>query len=309
LARVLDEVFGVTPPAQVEAWFERLPFPRADRLVGVLKGGPAAQLHAPEPSRHFPRARQYFFAPNRERAMPWFSRRPLISSWVLLALFVGGQALAKQRVPFVGCPSDGMSGHVDAPRGGDRYYEIDAAAASQLAYYQAQDSLGVLAPRGWTCLFIYGSDGDSLRVLPSGDLHGIEPGFDGPAVLVVTWDGESSGRGEVARYAARLFPRVARSFIHEVIALGIEPKGSFPFGPYPADKLTYKSARMVEFTTPANKDGLGTSGALKKSELPIRGVAVLADSSTPGTPNFVLLTARLPATQAKLIDAIINAAE
>ena len=59
-------------------------------------------------------------------------------------------------------------------------YEMDAASASQLAYYQRQDSVGVLALREWTCLFIFASDGDSLRVLSSGDLHGIEPGFEGP---------------------------------------------------------------------------------------------------------------------------------
>jgi hypothetical protein len=54
---------------------------------------------------------------------------------------------------------------------------------------------------------------------------------------------------------------------------------------------------------------LGTSDALKKGDLPIRRVAVLRDTSTPGTPDFVMLTARLPAAQAKLIGAIIGAPE
>jgi hypothetical protein len=48
---------------------------------------------------------------------------------------------------------------------------------------------------------------------------------------------------------------VARSFIDSMIADGAYPKEHFPSGPYPADKLTYKNPRMVEFTTPANKEG------------------------------------------------------
>jgi hypothetical protein len=47
---------------------------------------------------------------------------------------------------------------------------------------------------------------------------------------------------------------VARSFIDSMIAEGAYPKEHFPSGPYPADKLTYKNPRMVEFTTPANKE-------------------------------------------------------
>jgi len=36
--------------------------------------------------------------------------------------------------------------------------------------------------------------------------------------------------------------------------------GSLKFGPYPADRLTYKSDRMVEYRTVPQATGLGTTG-------------------------------------------------
>src|SRR5271165_2456015 len=113
---------------------------------------------------------------------------------------------------------------------------------------------------------------------------GSSPVRGGPRIVLATWDGQTLGRSDVAKYAARLFPRVARSFIDSVIAERAYPKEHFPSGPYPADRLTYKNPRIVEFATPANKEGLGTSNALKRSDLPIRRVAVLRDRSTPATP-------------------------
>ena len=60
------------------------------------------------------------------------------------------------------------------------------------------------------------------------------------------------------------FRRPERAFVDFVIAEGIEPKENFPAGPYPADKLTYKSPTLVEFATPAGKDGLGAADGLAK---------------------------------------------
>ena len=45
------------------------------------------------------------------------------------------------------------------------------AAAAQLAYHAPSD-LGVLAPRGWQCLGLYGSNGSILD--PSGDANLVE---------------------------------------------------------------------------------------------------------------------------------------
>ena len=117
----------------------------------------------------------------------------------------------------------------------------------------------------------------------------------------------TSGRFDVARYSARLFAKLERAFIAGVIAEGIEPKEKFPFGPYPADKTTYRNARLVEFETPADTNGLGTSDRLQKNSLPIEGMARL--EGPPDGPDFFLLTVRRPAELANLASAIVKQAE
>ncbi len=222
-----------------------------------------------------------------------------------LASFAGAAA---ERVPFVGCAGDGQLGPVAAPKGEAKAVAVDAVAARQLAFYQAGGSLGVLAPRGWKCFYMYGSSGARLIVAASGNLRSAaDAPLTGPAVVATLDLGGTSGRFEVAKYSARLFPKAEQAFIASVIAEDIEPKENFPFGPYPADKTNYKGARLVEFETPANRDGLGTSDRMQKSSLPIVGVAKLEE--TLNGPNFFLLTIRLPAGQAALAPAIVSQAE
>ena len=218
------------------------------------------------------------------------------------------EAAAAEHVPFVGCAGDGQMGPVAAPRGAPKAVDVDAAAARQLAFYQAKDSSGVLAPRGWRCFYFYGSSGATLLVAPSGNLQSaLDAPLSGPAVVATLDFGGTSGRFAVAKYSARLFAREQQAFIASVIAEGIEPKENFPSGPYPADKTTYRGARMVEFETPANTDGLGTSDRLQRNSQPIAGMAKLKDSADG--PDFFLLTVRLPAEQANLAPAIVSQAE
>ena len=74
---------------------------------------------------------------------------------------------------------------------------------------------------------------------PSGNLQDTATsGLSGPAVVESVSSGGTSGRFAVAKYSARLFPKLEQAFIAGVIAEGIEPKKDFPFGPYPADKTT-----------------------------------------------------------------------
>jgi len=217
-------------------------------------------------------------------------------------------AAAAERVPFVGCAGDGQTGPVAAPKGAPKAVAIDAAAARQLAFYQAQDSFGVLAPKGWKCFYSYGSNGATLLVAPSGNLqNALDAPLTGSAVVARLDYGGTSGRFAVAKYSARLFPQLERAFITSVIAEGIEPKENFTSGLYPADKTTYRGARLVEFETPADMDGLGTSGRLQKNSLPITGVAKL--EGAPDGPDLFLLTVRLPANQAGLAQAIVSQAE
>ncbi|MFP5229631.1 MAG: hypothetical protein ACLGXA_18610 [Acidobacteriota bacterium] len=213
-------------------------------------------------------------------------------------------------VTFVGCKSDGQVGPLDAPTGQSRATDLPATAARRLAYYKAENSVGVLAPRGWHCFSTYGSNGSNLFVTP----EPMDPkilfssgwkGFAGPAIQIAVADGGTSGRFQVARVVARVFPG-HRQFVRSVIAEGIEPASSFPAGPYPHDKLTYRDKNIVEFETPANSVGLGTDSRLQPNSSPIRGVAILlSDADT----SLVQLSARLPAQDRDMYSTIVKEVE
>lgn len=211
-------------------------------------------------------------------------------------------------VPFVGCESDGQVGPVKAPSGKGKVVSVVADAAKQLAYYKSEQGVGVLAPRRWHCFGVYGSNGYALYVSPeqitaSNVLSSTWTGFCGPAIELAVEFGDTSGRFAVARVIARVFPD-HKSFVESVIAEG-EPTSSFPFGPYPEDKLTYRNKRMVEYETPANTGGLGTSWRLKKNAHPVSGVAVLIGD----TPDLMLLAVRLPPELNDLAPPVINQLE
>jgi hypothetical protein len=214
---------------------------------------------------------------------------------------------AEQKVPFVGCRGDGQTGPVDAPSGDAQTVTLDADTARELAFYQASNnlagSLSVLAPRGWHCFFEYGSSGITLLVAPTNDFDKTPHiGVTSPGIVVSISNGDTSGRFEVAAYAARLFPEKERDYVQGVIDEGFMPKEEFTFGPYPDDILVYKSATTVEFETPANRAGIGNFG-LKSSE-PIFGVVTLSDDGD--APNLYVLTVRLPPELRHLKSAIIG---
>lgn len=183
------------------------------------------------------------------------------------------------RVPFVGCESDGQLGPTKAPTGESKEMSIPHAAAERLAYYQSQQGPGVLAPSGWHCFGTIGSDGAALYVSPKpiklADLTSDKwKGFTGAAIQITLAEGGTSGRFEVARVIARVFP-AHYAFVDSVIDEGIEPASMFPRGHYPHDQLIYRGDNVVEFTTPANRNGLGTMSRFRKNGSPIHGVAIL----------------------------------
>jgi hypothetical protein len=212
-------------------------------------------------------------------------------------------------VPFVGCASDGQAGPVKAPSGKGPAVAIPAGVAQRLAYYKAEYGFGVLAPRGWHCFSTYGSNGASLFVSPdpldSKTLLSLDwKGFAGQAIQVSVSSGGTSGRFEVAKVVARVFPE-HKAFAQSVIAEGIEPASDFPFGPYPNDKLTYRSKSVVEFETPGNTEGLGTDSRLQMNASPIEGVAIVTGADT----DLFLLSARVSDHDRDLIPAIVKQAE
>ena len=83
---------------------------------------------------------------------------------IFIALTCQGATVV--RVPFVGCKSGGQVGPEPAPHGAGKTVRIDAGTAQKLAYYQAGNPPGVLAPRGWYCFGLYGSGGSTLLVSP-----------------------------------------------------------------------------------------------------------------------------------------------
>jgi hypothetical protein len=222
------------------------------------------------------------------------------------------QHTAKEvRVPFVGCASDGQAGPLAAPKGGDRVVQINAKAAQQLAYYQAERGLGVLAPRGWHCFGTYGSSGGALYVSPlpytSADFFSDKwNGFTGPAIQASVMSGGTSGRFEVARVAARVFP-AEKAFVKRVIGEGLWPASDFPFGPFPKDKLTYHGDRIVEYQTPPHAEGLGTMSWLRANDYPIKGIEIFQGEEQEA--YLTGLAVRLPPALNDLTSPIIRQIE
>ncbi|WP_148291742.1 hypothetical protein [Novosphingobium sp. B-7] len=205
-------------------------------------------------------------------------------------------------VPFVGCRSDGQTGPLAAPRNDDHAPKVPAQLAPRLAWYASNTTGGVLAPRGWRCFELYGSNGSVLMLSPSG--LGADPfsaKLIGPAIQVSISLGDTSGRFEAARIAARVFPE-RKAFVESVMAEGIAPRSQFPFGPYPYDSIQRFNRDYVTFETPAHREGLGTMTRLRPSADPIRGL-VWMDTDN----NATVLAVRLAPAQRNLSDYIIRA--
>jgi len=222
-----------------------------------------------------------------------------------------GQEAPAVHVPFVGCRSDGMIGPLPAPKGAAVVVQMDASASQRLAYYKAENSPGVLGPRGWYCFGTNGSAVSSLFVATQ-PIKGMDDlfsstwgGFTGPAIQVSVIFGDTSGRFEVARFIARLFP-AQKAFVQSVIKEELEPASDFPFGPYPKDKLTIRSDEVVEYQTPPNSEGLGTMRGLKKNDNPIDGVVVLQRHDTF---DVLHLAVRLPSDIHDLTSHIVKQKE
>jgi len=230
---------------------------------------------------------------------------------LLLSPSTSGQKPAQPpaTIPFIGCKADGQVGPQRAPHKLPLHLHLDPAAANRLAYYQGFDGPGVLGPRGWYCFETYGSNGSNLYVSPT-SLNSRQffdsnwKGFTGPAIQITSMIGDTSGRFAVAKVIARVFP-AHRDFVNNVIAEGLRPASDFPFGPYPDDHLTYKSKELVEFVTPPNRKGLGTSSWLLPNQQPILGVAMLTGEEL----SLTQLSLRLPTGMDDLAPIIIRETE
>jgi hypothetical protein len=216
---------------------------------------------------------------------------------------------ASELVPFVGCPGDGQNGPVDPPEGDTAPADVSKSEARQLAHYEGPTHTYILAPRDWNCVFLEGSGGQILIVAPTDELdRRTVPRLKGPAVIHNFVEGGFSGRFDIAEYGAQVFSKEIGDFVQGVINEGLEPKENFHFGPYPGDKLKYRDARTVEFETPAGRRGIGASGRLIASELPIFGLAALSSTFDPDI-NMVVVQVRLPPQLRSLAPSIIRSVD
>jgi len=232
------------------------------------------------------------------------SRSLSIVHWALAATILSAWAEPAMagNLPFVGCASDGQQGPQRPPRPLPTP-TVPGKDAASLAYYAMADGTRVIAPRGWRCFGRYGSNGSTLIVAPTTQVWAVDKDtsrYTGPAVIRSTSFGSTSGRFEVAAFAARLFPVAAR-FVAEVEREGIAD--AFPRGVPAPDRIARRGAYEVLFTTPARASGTGTRGHLAPGPLPIDGVAVLAADRDH---DLATMDARLPAVIRPLVSHIIR---
>jgi hypothetical protein len=209
-------------------------------------------------------------------------------------------------VPFVGCPSDGQQGPQAAPTSG-KSPRLSARAAAKLAYYSTFDA-GVLAPRGWHCIGLYGSSAESLIVTP--ERHNAEEFFQDNAIIrgpVVHWShsfGGTSGRFIVVPAIARYFPRYL-PFVLEMKKLNADLDfGPLPAGPRKGDAISRRTSDYVRFTTPAGRRGEGTHSWLVPGDLPIEGSRKIV--GPPDEPDLVSADTRLPRSLSGLAEVILS---
>jgi len=231
----------------------------------------------------------------------------LAARWTLILLVAVVSLTAQNRatansVPFVGCKSDGQVGPIEAPTGDAVSVSVSPKEARGLAFYKAARGPGALAPRGWHCFGTYGSGGATLWIserpfLTEGNFASEHAAPNGPMIMLAMRYGDTSGRYAVAEVISRVFPARESFAIDVMQEFDLPP---FPTGAWPDDILKHKSATVVEYQTPANKDGLGTYWGLRKSSDPVEGVAILHGP----TPNLLLLAIRLPPDQSRLASTI-----
>ena len=83
----------------------------------------------------------------------------------------------------------------------------------------------------------------------------------------------------------------------------LDSPADYHFAPFPTDKLIYKNPDLVEFTTPAHADGIGTMSRLTPSDHPIRGLASL---DVAGDMSLERLIVRLPPNLEELSRTLID---
>jgi hypothetical protein len=226
----------------------------------------------------------------------YFMRIHALAIAMIWACAAGSPAAAaiQQRVPAVRCPASDQTETANNQAADAMLTPVDPTLAAQLAYYKAEGSPGVYAPKGWSCLAWNGMSGSILVVTPKRipPPYYPLPAITGPAVMIQSSDAASSGRFHVAIVTAQLFPLTGSELVTRVRQEHLISDSSFDAGSDPDDQLRYLSDRFVEYTTPANRSGLGTESMFEPSALPIRGLTIL--HLEPEVDSLIEVRVRLP---------------
>jgi len=210
------------------------------------------------------------------------------------------------RAPTMNCVGNDQVESSQMQKGTSVPIPVEQSIADQLAYYKAEHGSGILAPKGWYCRAWNGSNGSFLAVTPKPipPPYFPLPSIGGPAVTIATWDGESSGRVRVAVVASQLFSVAGSEFVARVRQEHLISDSAFEPESYPDDQLQYLSDRFVEYTTLANRMGLGTDGMLDMSNLPIRGLTIL--NLVEEANSLIEVRVRLPPNLNSLTEPILS---
>lgn len=236
---------------------------------------------------------------------------------LLLSAFLCSSSLPAQlvEVPFVACGATGQIGWEPSSQPQNSGIRLPARQAAQLAYFSAQEGIGLLGPKGWHCLGLIGSSGPILIVSP----HELRQAFEndrtaeierGPIVLWAFRSAHTSGRNEVCELIAPYFPQHI-GFVNRVREIFDLPEDHFPSAPFPADVWSRKGVNTIIYRTPPQAEGLGTKLILKPSDLAIEGYVQIVEAQyppnkTPQVDGAVLLATRLPESLRPLAPLILK---
>lgn len=204
-------------------------------------------------------------------------------------------------LPFVRCISYGQVEKVDAPKGVSVRRSFSSHDARNFAYYRSAE-IGLVAPKGWNCEGYSDSSGWGMFLSPE-PIKGEPrwPNFKGPAIdLHHISGGGGFGSYQIAEAISRVFPAFRAWAVRSM--RGFDTR--LPSGPYPTDRLSYRSSRVVEFETPPQADGLSNAfSRMIPNDKPTYGAAILI-----GDPpeDLILLSIRLPNELQSLLPLIIK---
>ena len=212
--------------------------------------------------------------------------RPLMA--LPLAVSLVGQS-AEPALPFVGCVSYGQASKAEAPAAVSVRRTFSRHDMENLAYYQSAE-IGLVAPKGWNCEGFSDSSGWGMFLSPEpikGERR--RPSFNGPAIELHHISGENGfGRWQIAEAISLVFPTFRAWAVQSMEGIG----NPLPPGPYPTDRLRYRSSRVVEFETPSRRKGLSNDfSRIVPNDKPIYGVAILM-GNPPG--DLLVLSVRMP---------------